>query len=155
MTDLNIVPMTETHIPQVLEIENSVFSTPWSSDMFHQEIGGLLGSRSYVATVRDRVVGYAVAWFFDDEVHLVNIAVSKSFQTGKVGTMLLTRIVDDALDADKNVITLEVRSSNSGAQSFYRSLRFRTIGVRKGYYTDNREDALLMMLDLASVAVRR
>jgi len=67
----------------------------------------------------------------------------------------LSRLIEDALEREKAIITLEVRASNTAAQEFYRRFFFRAIGIRKGYYSDNREDALLMALDLASFSQRR
>lgn len=148
MTDIDIVPMTYEHLPQVLGIEQSVFTTPWTEEMFRQEVEGVFGSRTLVAVNGGRVVGYQIAWIFDDEVHLVNIAVNPSFQHKRIGTRLLMHLIEESIDTAKKVVTLEVRASNLGAQAFYRLFGFRTIGVRKGYYTDNREDALLMWLDL-------
>jgi ribosomal-protein-alanine N-acetyltransferase len=147
--------MTEDHIPEILEIENSVFTTPWAEEMFLQEVRGLFGSRVTVAVTDGKVIGYQIAWFIEDEVHLANIAVHDAFQGRGVGAMMLSDLIEYALDKDKTIITLEVRASNLGAQAFYRRFYFRAIGVRKGYYTDNREDALLMMMDLQTFAHRR
>ena len=147
--------MTYRHMPQVLGIENSVFTTPWTEEMFRQEIDGIFGSRTLVALHAGRVVAYQIAWFFDEEIHLVNIAVEEGFQHKRIGSRLLMKLIEDAINADKKVITLEVRASNTDVQAFYRVFGFRAIGVRKGYYTDNREDALLMMVDLDRLPVRR
>lgn len=148
MTDIKLVPMKEAHIGRIVDIERSVFTSPWSEEMFVQEVRGVFGSRAIVAVMDAVVVGYRIAWFIDREVHLVNIAVADSHQNRGVGTLMLTDLVGDALRANMKLITLEVRESNEAAQAFYRRFLFRTIGIRKGYYSDNREDALLMMLDL-------
>jgi ribosomal-protein-alanine N-acetyltransferase len=155
MSDVNLIPMNELHIPEVLAIERAVFDTPWTEEMFRQEVRGIFGTHATVALLDRNVVGYQVAWFIEDEVHLVNIAVAKRYQTRGIGARLLNRLLDEALAAKKIIVTLEVRSSNEGAQAFYRRFFFRTVGVRKNYYSDNREDALLMVLDLTSFPHRR
>jgi ribosomal-protein-alanine N-acetyltransferase len=147
--------MNETHLPEVLAIERKVFSTPWTEEMFLQEVRGLFGAKTTVAIEGDAVVGYLVAWFIEDEVHLVNVAVDPAFQNEGVGRTLLTDLIEESLERDKTIVTLEVRASNLGAQAFYRRFFFRTIGVRKGYYSDNREDALLMAMDLRTMAHRK
>lgn len=160
MTDVDIQPMHISHLTEILEIEETVFTTPWTRRMFEHEIargGGGEGPRSYavVAVEGDRVVGYVIAWFLVDEVHLVNIAVRKAYQERGVGSFLLSHLIEKACVAGKIIITLEVRESNTSAQAFYRGFMFRKIGVRRGYYTDNREDAALMALDLSPIVERR
>ena len=154
MDDIKLAQMTDEHIGQVLAIERAVFDSPWTSQMFQQEVRGVFGSYPTVAVVDGRVVGYQVAWFVEDEVHLVNIAIRKGYQERGIGSMLLRRLIEDALQKRKAIITLEVRASNEVAQTFYHRFLFRTIGVRKGYYSDNREDALLMSLDLSNFSHR-
>lgn len=147
--------MTVEDVSRILDIERRVFTTPWTAEMFLQEIQRGFGSRSFVATLSGEVVGYTVAWFIEDEVHLVNIAVDPSQQNRGIGSRLLTRIIDEALASRNRIVTLEVRASNVAAQLFYRRFLFRTVAVRRGYYSDNREDAFLMLLDLDDFARRR
>jgi ribosomal-protein-alanine N-acetyltransferase len=155
MDDIKLTQMTDTHIGQVLAIERAVFDSPWTSQMFQQQVRGVFGSIPTVAVIDGRVVGYQVAWFVEDEVHLVNIAVRRGYQERGIGSMLLRHLIEDALEQRKAIITLEVRANNNVAQAFYHRFLFRTIGVRKGYYSDNREDALLMALDLSNFSHRR
>jgi ribosomal-protein-alanine N-acetyltransferase len=156
MTDVKIEPMNMSHLPEILEIEETVFPSPWPRSMFEGEIRRgrkTVGLRSFsiVATRDDELIGYAIGWFLDDEVHLVNIAVKKGHQAHGIGSLLLGHVIEEACKTGKLIITLEVRASNEGAQEFYRRFMFRTIGVREGYYTDNCEDAVLMALDLAPI----
>jgi ribosomal-protein-alanine N-acetyltransferase len=155
MTDVKLTLMNESHIAEILEIERSVFDTPWTGEMFRQEVRGVFGSQAIVALVGGQVAGYQIAWFIEDETHLVNIAVHKSYQAQGIGALLLNHLIDESLVRNKLIVTLEVRESNVAAQAFYRRFLFRTIGVRKGYYSDNREDALLMVLDLTASEHRR
>ena len=146
--EIKLEPMTEVHLARVLQIEGSVFTTPWTREMFTQEVQGHLGSRPVVATHAGKVVGYAIAWFFDEDVHLVNIAVAKRVQSRGIGRLLVNDVVREGRGRGKGVITLEVRAGHASAQAFYRTFGFRGIGIRKGYYSDNREDAVLMILEL-------
>lgn len=145
---IRLEPMTEAHLTRVLEIESEVFSTPWTSEMFTQEVEGHLGSRPIVATLLGEVIGYAIAWFFDEDVHLVNIAVVRRLQSRGIGKLLVNDVVHESRKRGKEIITLEVRAGHAGVQVFYRTFGFRGIGLRKGYYSDDREDALLMILEL-------
>jgi ribosomal-protein-alanine N-acetyltransferase len=155
MTDVKITAMKESHVKDVVAIEQAVFDTPWTEDMFRQEIEGAFGSQAFVATMNARVVGYSIAWFFEEEVHLVNIAVHAAYRKRGVGNLLLDHLIHRALDRRMRIMTLEVRASNLPAQAFYRRARFRPIGIRKGYYSDNREDAVLMVLDMERMRERR
>ncbi|UCH82708.1 MAG: ribosomal protein S18-alanine N-acetyltransferase [Candidatus Latescibacterota bacterium] len=160
MTDIKIEPMNQGHLPQILAIEKAVFPAPWPPSMFEGELkrrNTAWGLRSFsiVAVDGDEVIGYAIGWFLEDEVHLVNIAVKESHQAHGVGSLLLRRVIEEARDSGKRFITLEVRASNVGAQEFYTRFMFRIVGVRPGYYSDNREDAVLMTLDLEPVTRRR
>ena len=160
MTGLRLVSMGASHVPEILEIEKTLFPTPWTQGMFEQELlAGPTpegpGSYAVVALGEGRVVGYTVAWFIEEGVHLMNIAVRKEYQRRGVGKRLMKHLVDAALASRRVIIILEVRLSNAGAQAFYERFGFEKFGMRRGYYADNREDAILMGLDLASVAARR
>jgi len=160
MTEVKIEPMNKSYIDQMLEIEKTLFPTPWTRGMFEQELtaeprGEGPGSYAVVVTLGDRVVGYAVAWFVEDGVHLMNIAVHKEFQRKGVGRVLLKDLIDCAIAAKKLVIILEVRVSNRAAHEFYAESMFASFGIRRGYYADNHEDAILMALDLTQLTERR
>ena len=154
MDDIEFAPMSSSHIPQVVDIERLVFTAPWSKEMFKHEVRGIFGSRAEVAAADNRVIGYCIAWFIEQEVHLVNIVVTPEYQNRGIGRVLLTRLLDEAAAGHKRTVTLEVRESNAGAQAFYRRFLFQAIGVRKRYYSDNREDALLMTLNLEDLGER-
>ncbi len=148
MKTVNIQPMRIRHIPEILEIEKEVFTTPWSEDMFRFELSRGRISRLYVALLDDRVVGYEMAWFLEDEIHLINIAVAYRYQHQKIGSRLLEFLIAEAAAVQASFITLEVRKSNRPAQAFYRAFHFEYIGIRENYYSDNHDDAVLLMLDL-------
>jgi ribosomal-protein-alanine N-acetyltransferase len=156
MKEIRVQPMTVSHVGEILEIEKDLFPTPWTRRMFEEEITrGAPATYAVVATLSNDVVGYAIAWFILDEVHLVNIAVHTDWQKRGVGTFLLNHVIDGAKAAEAVIITLEVRRSNAIAQAFYHSFGFKEIGVRQGYYSDNREDAVLMAADLERIVERR
>lgn len=140
--------MQPSHLPEVLAIEREVFPTPWSEGMFRQELSGNVASRMRVVLRDKKVVGYYIAWFLEDMVHLLNIAVARRYQRNGIGTILLEQILGEAAEEGRRYIALEVRRSNTAAQLFYRVFHFEKVGIRKRYYSDNFEDAILMVLDL-------
>jgi ribosomal-protein-alanine N-acetyltransferase len=144
MVDVSFETMREIHIAAVLEIEHEAFSTPWTEQMFLQEVEESGFSRCYVALEKGRVVGYFVAWFLRRDVHLLNLAVAKSHQRKGIGRLTLQFLLDLAKREYKNVIALEVRESNEAAIRLYRTFGFTPVGVRHGYYDDDNENALVM-----------
>jgi ribosomal-protein-alanine N-acetyltransferase len=98
--------------------------------------------------VEGRIVGYVLFWFLPEEVDIHNIAVHPDFRRHGIGRLLLEHVVAAARRQDRLRVTLDVRSSNAPAQNLYRNFGFVTRGVRKGYYSDNGEDALVMALEL-------
>lgn len=160
MTGPKLGPMEPSHIAEIIEIEKTLFPTPWTQGMFEQEIavGGNPegpGSYSVVATTGGRVTGYAVAWFIQDGVHLMNIAVRREYQRRGIGKCLMDHLIEIASATGKRIIVLEVRAGNAAARAFYRKFMFESVGIRRGYYVDSREDAILMALDLGARAAQR
>ena len=90
------------------------------------------------------IVGFAGIWIMADETHIINIAVREDYRRQGIGELLLISIIDLATELKTSIVTLEVRASNTVAQSLYHKYGFSQVGIRKGYYTDNREDAILM-----------
>ncbi|MDQ7844298.1 MAG: ribosomal protein S18-alanine N-acetyltransferase [Armatimonadota bacterium] len=144
MTRVQLRPMTVDDIPRVLEIERQSFRTPWPSDAYFHELKENRLAAYIVAKVDDRLVGYAGMWVILDEAHITTIAVEPALRGQKVGERLLVGLIDAALERGARWMTLEVRKSNLTAQNLYRKYGFREIGTRKGYYSDNREDAIVM-----------
>lgn len=93
---------------------------------------------------REYVVGFAGFWIMADEAHLISIAVREKYRCQGIGELLLLSVLDMAIQLDVGIITLEVRASNVVAQSLYSKYGFNQVGARPGYYTDNREEAVLM-----------
>jgi ribosomal-protein-alanine N-acetyltransferase len=144
MSDLVIAPMELMHVPDVLRIERDLFPAPWTEGMFLQEVEETWLSRSFVGTVDGVVAGYIVAWLMRDEVHILNLAVGRQFQRRGYARRLLLHMIDIAKAEPCRLITLEVRVSNNPAKLLYHSMGFAPVGVRRRYYHDNNEDALVM-----------
>jgi len=102
-----------------------------------------LGNGVYSST-KEYIVGFAGIWVMADEAHITNIAMRESYRRLGVGELLLISIIDLATEINAQFVTLEVRTSNTAAQSLYSKYGFTRVGLRRGYYTDNGEDAILM-----------
>jgi len=144
---IEIRPMRPSDIDQVMAIERVSFSSPWSAGFFLEEIG-VAYSKSLLAEFQDRVIGYLVFWQMPVDVDIHNLAVHPDYRRRGIGRILLSTMIHGARERGFKRVTLEVRKSNSVAQQLYRSLGFELNGVRKGYYSKDREDALLMVLEL-------
>jgi ribosomal-protein-alanine N-acetyltransferase len=129
-------------------IERASYPTPWSRSMFIGEISKP-SSLCYGAFEPEagELVGYMIISRYVDAWHVMNIAVGPEHRRRGVATMLLERLFELTAGDDRRGYTLEVRVSNDGAIRLYERLGFKARGVRRGYYTDNREDALIMWRD--------
>ena len=143
---LDLTPFTEADLDDVLVVEQAVFTDPWPRTFFLDEIGH---DRSLAVVVRERgiLAGYLLAWRLDGEMHLGNLAVTPAFQRRGIGRYLLEWLIAQAKAGGQERITLEVRASNFAAQELYRRFGFRAVALRRGYYQDTGEDALVMMRD--------
>jgi ribosomal-protein-alanine N-acetyltransferase len=142
-----LVPMRRRHLRSVLRIEAQVYPRPWSLSLFVSELA-LRTSRAYfVARVDNSLVGYAGMMFAGDDAHVTTIAVDPEWHRHKVGTRLLVNLAREAARRGAHHLTLEVRVSNKAAQALYRQFGFRPAGIRKNYYVETNEDALVMWAD--------
>ncbi len=141
---VHVQPMKRRHVRSVLRIEQQVYPRPWSGALFHSELA-LRSSRAYyVARVGRDVVGYAGLMMTLDDGHVTTIAVDPSWHRHKIGTRLLAVLAREAIGRGAVSLTLEVRMSNTAAQELYRRFGFGPVGVRKNYYQEVNEDALVM-----------
>lgn len=137
-------PMRRRHLRGVIRIENQVYPRPWSLGLFLSELA-LRSSRHYlVARVDGAVVGYAGLMFSGEDAHVTTIAVDPSWHRHGIGTRLLVAATREALARGTRHLTLEVRVTNAGAQDLYKQFGFAPAGVRKNYYVETNEDALVM-----------
>jgi ribosomal-protein-alanine N-acetyltransferase len=142
--DLRIRRMAARDLDRVLAIEHAVFPAPWSRASFEGELRGR-NSVPWVAERDGEVVGYLISWRVADELHIGNIAVAPAVQRRGVGRRLLAHSLDDARAGGAAFATLEVRVSNDRAIALYESFGFRPVAMRRRYYSDTGEDALVMM----------
>jgi ribosomal-protein-alanine N-acetyltransferase len=125
-------------------IERAVYPTPWSRSMFEAELRKPSSLALGAFTEEDLLVGYAFVSRYVDAWHVMNIAVADAYRRRGIASALLLRLFQVTETDPRRGYTLEVRVSNVGAISLYERLGFERRGIRRGYYTDNREDALIM-----------
>lgn len=139
--------MSHEHVDQVYAIEELSFFTPWSKKSIHSEVDDPIG-RYIVLTDKDKVVAYGGFWVVGPEANINNVAVTPDYRGRGISRLLMGRLIEMAKDEGAKELYLEVRSGNHVAQNLYRSLGFKMIGLRNGYYIDTQEDAIVMLLDL-------
>ncbi|HHY68647.1 MAG TPA: ribosomal protein S18-alanine N-acetyltransferase [Bacillota bacterium] len=144
---VTISEMTLDDLDEVLAIENQSYPTPWSRRAFESELKHNLYAHYFVARHEEEIVGYFGMWVILDEAHITNICVNPKYRRQGIGEQMLRFAFDKAKELGASQMTLEVRVSNHAAQNLYRKLGFEERGIRKGYYTDNNEDALIMTKD--------
>jgi len=141
--------MTVADLDAVVAIEREAFSLPWSRRAFAAEVEDKRISVPRVARLGDRVVGYSIAWKVADELHIGNLAVARDCQGSGIGRALLREMLRMAETEAISCATLEVRTSNARAIALYEGHGFRAVALRRRYYPDNGEDAMVMLKDIA------
>jgi len=140
--------MKESDLDGVAAIEGVSFPTPWSREMFREDLTRPF-SRPFTAEgPAGEILGYVVCWNVAGEAHILNIAVHPDFRGRGIGKALILEAIRRAGRARSKWIQLEVRAGNDQAQALYRKCGFTFIGIRKGYYTDTGEDALLFSREI-------
>jgi ribosomal-protein-alanine N-acetyltransferase len=173
-------------IPQVVDIERQSFPSPWPARAYRYEVTQNRLAHYYVATSqipeeaqgqteedpgllgrlqtwtrrgnedRRRVVAYCGFWVVAQEAHISTIAVEPRYRRQGIAQLLLVTVIEKAMEMDATLVSLEVRVSNLAAQNLYRKYGFKKVGRRPRYYSDNREDALIMTADhITSTAYQR
>lgn len=143
MMNIDIQRMSESHLGQVAKLETECFSTPWSEKALREELNNEF-ARFFVALCYGEVVGYIGAHNVLGEVYITNVAVFSEFRRKGIAEALIKRLVEITFTEGAEFITLEVRKSNIGAINLYTKMGFETVGKRKNFYENPREDALLM-----------
>ena len=141
---LELVALKRRHLGQVLDIERRVYPRPWTMTLFLSEIVQRSTRFYVVARSHRRVVGYGGLMVFGEEAHVTNIAVDPDHHRRKVASRLLFALVSEARRRQANACTLEVRVANHKAQRLYQQFGFAPVGIRKNYYAETGEDALIM-----------
>lgn len=134
-------------IDAVQVVERASFAVPWPANAFRHELTQNKNAHYIVAKEGDHIVGYAGLWLSLDEAHITTFAVLPDYRRRKIGERMLVAIFDRAAKLGAEWLTLEVRASNIGAQKLYEKYGFRPAGIRRRYYSDNNEDAIIMWTD--------
>ena len=150
MTTIELRRLALTDLRAIEEIERRSYPTPWSRSMFAGELAkpSSICLGAFDADGEDgTLVGYLIVSRYVDAWHVMNVAVDPDFQRRGIATRLLERLFSETRHDAARGYTLEVRVSNAEAIRLYERLGFESRGIRRGYYTDNREDALIMWKD--------
>jgi [ribosomal protein S18]-alanine N-acetyltransferase len=143
MNNIEIIPFNENHVNQVLYISTLSFLTPWTRESIEKELENQFAR--YVVAVKDGlVIGYGGIWLILDEGHITNIAIHPEYRGIGAGDMIVEALIELCKLEGIASITLEVRKSNTVAQRLYKKHGFIEEGVRKNYYADTKEDAVIM-----------
>jgi ribosomal-protein-alanine N-acetyltransferase len=139
--------MRRRHLRGVMTIERQVYARPWSPNLFISEMADTASRCYLVARINREIVGYGGLICYGEEAHVTNIAVDPQLQRQKIATRLLFDLVRNAIAMGAQAVSLEVRVSNWGAQRLYGRFGFRPVGIRRNYYQELNEDALIMWTD--------
>lgn len=145
MENVNIRRMQKNDIAQVMEIEAVSYGEFfWPNEAFKVEIDSDLGNYFVAEDKQGKIIGYAGFWLIMDEAHITTIAVHPHHRKKGLGEKLLQKLIDVGYEKNAKWFTLEVRASNLAAQNMYYKYKFKSLGLRKKYYQDNEEDAMIM-----------
>ncbi|GEK32348.1 ribosomal-protein-alanine acetyltransferase [Kurthia zopfii] len=141
--------MTVEDVPSVHKIEEAVFPTPWTLESFYYE-AEKNNQAHYILAIdeNEQIIGFCGMWIVLDDSQITNVAVLPEGRGKGIGEELMRHAMQFSKDLDVVVMSLEVRVSNVVAKNLYHKLGFQDGGIRKGYYTDNQEDALVMWVNL-------
>lgn len=145
LTTLRFEPLQEAHIAPILAIESRTNGAPWSERSFRNELDHERGI-FLVAIVGGEVIGYGGVWLVIDEAHVTTVAVAQEHQRQGIGERLMVELLKKSKERGMLCSTLEVRAGNGAAIALYEKLGYVVSARRKGYYPDNREDAIVMWL---------
>lgn len=144
--------MAKSDVDKVFEVEKSCFNDYWSKKSFYDELKNRL-AHYFVAEIDEKIVGYMGFWTILDEGHITNVAVISDYRGMGIGNRLVENAIIWCKENFMSMMTLEVRQSNMVAQNLYKKYGFKLQGIRKEYYSDNKEDAWIMWCDLKEVSV--
>ncbi len=146
LSTLRFVTLQKDHIPKILEIEHVTHSAPWSQRSFENELEHKYGI-FLVGLIQGEVSAYGGVWILVDEAHVTNVVVKSELRGQGIGRKLMIELLTQARSKGAVCATLEVRATNSAAIHLYEELGFVQSTTRKQYYPDNKEDAVVMMLN--------
>ncbi len=140
--------MTNEDIGFIAQLEKKLFSLPWKEEDYRRELEENEFAHYYVMENDGVIVAYGGIWTLYDQAQITTIGVDKSFQNQGLGQILMKKLEEKAIQMQCELCTLEVRKSNFAAQRLYEKMGYQQVAIRKSYYSDNYEDALLMMKSL-------
>jgi [ribosomal protein S18]-alanine N-acetyltransferase len=146
--EITIVPFTTAHLEEAVGIERRSFSDPWTRGMFRSEIQLFDTSYARAALQGGRLAGYMLAVMIPDEAHLGNVAVHPDARRQGIAQRLLDDLLAECRRTGVRRVTLEVRESNQNARNFYYKNEFIDVAIRKNYYRNPVEDAIVMLRSL-------
>lgn len=141
---ITIARMLPTDVDEVLWVEQSSFRDPWSRQLFEEEFKNPELSQFFTAKLDEHIVGYMGFWLIVDEAHITNLAIHPAFRRQGLGDFLLKEILFRSKKMGAKRATLEVRAGNEVAKKLYQKNGFSLVAIRKKYYSDNQEDALVL-----------
>ena len=144
--DIMIRPMRQDDVPQVVLLEKQIFSRPWSAESFEKAL--TYPEQILLVAEDDSIRGYSILFAAADQADVSNIAVDPDFRGLKIGDALMREMLNRAKERGVQEVFLEVRISNAPAIGLYQKYGFEQIGVRKAYYEEPKEDALLMKMSI-------
>lgn len=147
-TKYRILELIPSDLDEIVEIENTSFKSPWHREIFEM---GFKNKRSYNIVCKNEaflVIGYCLSWIIYDEIHILKIAVHRDYRKNGIGTRLMNKTIDYFKSKGANHVVLEVRTDNDSAINLYEKFGFEHLRIRKNYYRETGEDALVMLLDL-------
>lgn len=144
MAEISVRKAEERDVQEIAFLETVCFSDPWSVESVYHDVVENKLAFYVVAEAENKVIGYAGLWSILDEGHITNVAVSPDYRRMHAATLLLEMLLKTTEDVGIKRHTLEVRAGNEGAIALYQKHGFKVFGIRKGYYRDNGEDALIM-----------
>jgi ribosomal-protein-alanine N-acetyltransferase len=140
-------PMLEADLEKVVEIEKASMPSPWSKELFEAELKRKL-ARYFVVEEEGEVAGYMGYWEAPGEAHLINLAIAPKFRQKRLGSAMVDYCLQFAAKTGARLATLEVRDGNEAAKRLYEKCGFRIVAIRKKYYSDNLEDAVVMLREI-------
>lgn len=137
--------MTHPDIEEIIKLEKKIFPSPWTKETFKDLLKLSKNCEGLVAVMKENIIGYAVFWTVEEELHIANIAVIEEYRRKGLGRRIVEMMMEKSHDDGVKYACLEVRESNRIAIQMYNDLGFQKAGIRENYYSDNRENAVLMM----------
>lgn len=141
---MTIDPLVESDLDDVVRIEQKSFSAPWTQKMFRDELVGNPFASLFVSREAGTIVGHVCYWVIFEELHIMNLAVNPDYRRRGIANAMMTQAITHACTQGAHSAMLEVRASNVSAIAFYTQIGFQQIALRKQYYSNPVEDAMIL-----------